>query len=69
MSRHSAERSPRPARFVRYGSKADITAAMLCANNPIRIGVPFSVARIPPGRLKVLDALISMNLIRLSAWL
>ena len=27
------------------------------------IGVPFSVSQSPPGRLKVLDALISMNLI------
>jgi hypothetical protein len=31
-------------------------------------GVPFSVARISPGRLKLLDALISMNLIQRSAW-
>ena len=33
-----------------------------------RIAVPFSVARISPGGLKVLDALISMSLIRPSAW-
>ena len=36
---------------------------------PSSIGVPFSVARISPGGLKVLDALISMNLIQRSAWL
>ena len=35
----------------------------------IRFGVPLPVARASPGRLKVLDALISMNLIRLSVWL
>ena len=34
----------------------------------VTCGVPFSVARICPGRLKLLDALISMNLIQRSAW-
>jgi hypothetical protein len=33
----------------------------------VTCGVPFSVARICPGRLKLLDALISMNLIQRSA--
>ena len=36
---------------------------------PSSIGVPFSVARISPGSLKGVDALISMNLIQRSAWL
>ena len=33
------------------------------------IGVFFFCGALSPGRLKVLDALISMNLIQLSAWL
>jgi hypothetical protein len=44
--------------------ESPIHASMGYAPN---IGVPFSVARISPGGLKVLDVLISMNLIQLSA--
>ena len=51
------------------GEKAVLGAEIpgkIYARQPIAGAVP---SRPPPGRLKVLDALISMNLIRLSAWL
>ena len=55
-------------------AKCDCDAALadlppvVAMPRPSRIGVPFSVARISPGRLKVLDDGISMNLIQPSAW-
>ena len=39
------------------------------ADPPLWRGVPFSVARVSPGTLKLLDAPISMSLIQWSAWL